>query len=434
MATGFRTLRARLLLLLLLSLLLLAFPLALLTAKEAEKAASEDLRRALLARLFLLKEEGPGEEEALLAELLRLAQTFGGGVGFVVGEGVRYTDLSPPPLPEALFQALGEGRPYQGVHAGGVAVALPRGEGGFGLWVPLEGVAGLGRRLLLLWATWGGGVLLLVFLLGVLGLRLALRPLEGLARELARRSPQDLSPLPPPGIEELRPVVEALNRLFREVDRLLKELSEKEALSRRFAQHASHELRTPLAALKGHLEILRRHPGESRALEGALRALERMEGVLGGLLRLVRLEATPPRRVPLDLRAFLEGFGLEVEGEGRAFADPDLLALAVENVLENARRHGALPVRAFLEEDEGGVWIRLLDSGPGFPEPLLPQAFQPFAHGGRGTGLGLALVAAVARAHGGRAVAENRGGALVGLHLPLGSLKEAPGAPFGEVG
>lgn len=95
MATGFRTLRARLLFLLLLSLLLLLLPLALLTAKEAERAASEDLRRALLARLFLLKEEGLEGEEALLLELLRLAQTFGGGVGFVVGEGVRFTDLSP---------------------------------------------------------------------------------------------------------------------------------------------------------------------------------------------------------------------------------------------------------------------------------------------------------------------------------------------------
>lgn len=433
MATGFRTLRARLLFLLLLSLLLLLLPLALLTAKEAERAASEDLRRALLARLFLLKEEGLEGEEALLLELLRLAQTFGGGVGFVVGEGVRFTDLSPPPLPEAIFQALREGRSYQGVHAGGVVVALPRGEGGFGLWVPLEGVAGLRGRLLLLWATWGSGVLLLVFLLGAWGLRLALRPLDALAGELSARSPEDLKPLPPPKVAELRPVVKALNRLFREVDRLLKELSEKEALARRFAQHASHELRTPLTALKGHLEILKRHP-EPRALEGALRALERMERVMGGLLRLARLEADPPRRVPLDLKAFLEGFGLEVEGEGRALADPDLLALAVENILENARRHGALPVRAFLEEGEGGVWVRLLDSGPGFPESLLPQALQPFAHGGRGTGLGLALVAAVARAHGGRAVVENRGGALVGLYLPLGSLKEAPGAPFGGEG
>lgn len=115
-------------------------------------------------------------------------------------------------------------------------------------------------------------------------------------------------------------------------------------------------------------------------------------------------------------------------------ADPELLALAVENVLENARLHGQLPVRARLVRESEGVWLWLVDSGPGFPEPLLPRVLEPFVHGGKGTGLGLALVAAVARAHGGKARAENRGGAAVGLFLPLASLKVSPGAPFGEEG
>ena len=78
MATAFSSLRGRLFALLFLALLLLALPLAFLSAREAEGAASEDLRRALYTRLYLLGEEGPKEEEALLLELFRLAQVYGG--------------------------------------------------------------------------------------------------------------------------------------------------------------------------------------------------------------------------------------------------------------------------------------------------------------------------------------------------------------------
>ncbi len=433
MATAFSSLRARLFALLFLSLLLLLLPLALISAREAERAAAEDLRRALLARLFLLREEGPKEEEALLQELFRLGQTFGGGVGFVVGERVRFTELQAWPLPEPLLAALKEGRPYQGVWRGVLYVALP-GEGlGFGLAVPLEGASGLARRLLVLYATWGGGVFLLVLLLSSLALAWALRPLAQLEALLKARSPEDLSPLPEPPLRELRPLVGALNALLSRVSRLLEELSEKEALARRFAHHASHELRTPLTALKGYLEVLRRKP-EPRALEGALREVARLESRLSGLLRLSRLEAGAYSPRPLDLKAFLAEMGVEVEGEGVALADPELLALAVENVLENARRHGRPPVRALLRREGDGVWLWLVDSGPGFPEGLLERALEPFVHGGEGTGLGLALVAAVARLHGGRARVENRGGAAVGLLLPLASLKVSPGAPFGEGG
>ncbi|WP_038070378.1 sensor histidine kinase [Thermus scotoductus] len=434
MATAFSSLRGRLFALLFLALLLLALPLAFLSAREAEGAASEDLRRALYTRLYLLGEEGPKEEEALLLELFRLAQVYGGGTGFVIGKkGVAFTEVPSPDLPPGLLEALAQGRAYQGVWRGVLYVALPREEGGFGMAVPLEGVAGLGRRLLLLYATWGGGVLLAIFLLSALGLAWALRPLGQLANLLEARRPEDLSPLPDPGLAELRPLVEALNSRLAQVGGLLRELSEKEEAARRFARHASHELRNPLAALKGYLEVLLRKP-EPRALAGALREAERMEALLSGLLRLSRLEATSPRLIPLDLRAFLGGWGLEVEGEGQVLADPELLALAVENVLDNARRHGKLPLKARIQRDREGVWLWLVDSGPGFPNELLPRALEPFVHGGKGTGLGLALVAAVARAHGGRAWVDNQDGAAVGLYLPLASLKVSPDAPFSQRG
>jgi len=217
MATAFSSLRARLFALLGLALLLLPVPLALVSVKEAEKAAAEDLERAIFSRLFLLKEEGP-KEEALLLELFRLSQTYGGGVGFVVrGEEVRFTELQDWPLPEPLLLALREGRPYQGVWRGVLHVALPEEGGGFGLAVPLEGVSGLGRWLLYRYATLGGGLFLLVFLLAYLALTWALRPLSRLEALLQARSPEDLSPLPEPPLSELKPVVEALNALLSRV-------------------------------------------------------------------------------------------------------------------------------------------------------------------------------------------------------------------------
>ncbi|WP_298630044.1 HAMP domain-containing sensor histidine kinase [uncultured Thermus sp.] len=434
MATAFSSLRGRLFALLFLALVLLALPLAFLSAREAERAASEDLRRALYTRLYLLGEEGAREEEALLLELFRLAQVYGGGVGFVVERGrVAYSEVGTWPLPKDLLQALAEGRVYQGVRDGTLYVALPKEEGGFGLAVPLEGVKGLGRRLLFLYLTWGGGVLLGVFLLSALGLSWALRPLARLTQLLQARRPEDLSPLPDPGVAELGPLVRALNLRLAQVAGLIRELSEKEEAARRFARHASHELRNPLAALKGYLEVLLRQP-EPKALHGALREAERMEALLSGLLRLSRLEATPPRPSLLDPKVFLAEWDVRVEGEERLWADPELLALAVENVVDNARRHGRLPLRAELRKEGEGVWLWLVDSGPGFPPELLPKALEPFVHGGKGTGLGLALVAAVARAHGGKAAVENRGGAAVGLFLPLASLKVSPDAPFREGG
>lgn len=69
------------------------------------------------------------------------------------------------------------------------------------------------------------------------------------------------------------------------------------------------------------------------------------------------------------------------------------------------------------------------DGGPGFPEEVLERAFEPFVHGGRG--LGLALLALVARRHGGKVRAENLfPGARVGLWLPSASLRLPLAAPL----
>lgn len=413
------TLRARVLLILLLALMGLAFTLGALSLEEARRAVREDLEKALFARLSLLREEGVS-----LEELFRVAQSFGGGVGFVVrGKEVTYTDLAPHTLPPGLLQALAQGEAYHGLEGGWLFVALPLEGGGFGLMVSLEGVRNLPGRLLFLYLTYGGISLVGFYLTAGFVLLKALAPLYRLEREVARRSPLELSPLPVPFLPELRPVVLALNRLFAELGEALSQ-------AQRFAYHASHELRTPLAALKGYLEVLERVQ-EPRALEGALREARRMEAILSGLLQLARLEGRPLRLERIDLGVFFHGKGLAPEGEGVVWADREALEMAVDNLLENARFHGAEPIRVRLLREGGGVWIWVEDGGPGFPEEVLERAFEPFVHGGRGLGLGLALVALVARRHGGKVRAENLfPGARVGLWLPSASLKLPPAAPL----
>jgi two-component system OmpR family sensor kinase len=111
--------------------------------------------------------------------------------------------------------------------------------------------------------------------------------------------------------------------------------------------------------------------------------------------------------------------------------DPDRIREAVDNLVDNALRSapagGTVEISAAAQD--GSLVIEVADRGPGFPLEFLPRAFERFARpdSGRaradgGAGLGLAIVQAIAQAHGGQATARNRpgGGAVVRIELPLG--------------
>jgi signal transduction histidine kinase len=111
--------------------------------------------------------------------------------------------------------------------------------------------------------------------------------------------------------------------------------------------------------------------------------------------------------------------------------DAGRLRQAVDNLVSNALRHAppGSEVRLAAREVRGMLVIEVSDRGPGFPPEFLPHAFERFrrADTGRtreqgGSGLGLAVVRAIALAHGGEAVASNRetGGALVRIVIPQG--------------
>lgn len=427
------TLRLRLLLWLMLALTLLLLPLGALTVQQAQRTVQEALERAVLSRLGFWASLG----QVRIQDLAQIVQEFG-GVGFILSpEGrITFTDLGDYRLPEDLETALRamkpperpgdagtQGQSFRQVRDNWLWVALPSDEGILGLGTPLEEVAALPRRLLQLYLSLGGLLTLLAFAVGAWGLTRSLRPLDTLSRELARRHAEYLEPLPPPGLPEVRPAVEAMNALMGELEVALHRLKVQEQAARRFAYGASHELRNPLTALKGYLEVLKRRPGEPKATEGALREALRMGSLLQGLLMLARLEGQGRvRGQPLDLRAFLEQRGLEVEGSGWVEAAPDLMGVVVENLLQNAHKHAGGVEKVVLEPIGEGVWLWVDDRGPGFAGQVLPRAFEAFIKNdaSEGVGLGLALVAAVAQVMGGKVHAENRpeGGARVGVWLP----------------
>ena len=259
-------------------------------------------------------------------------------------------------------------------------------------------------------------------LLVYLTARLATRPLEGAAREIALRSPERLTPialaLPK---DELGRMVEAVNALLL----ALKEAKERE---RTFLAEVGHELRTPLTVLLGHLDRLERNPLDLEGLKTARATAERMRRLVEDLLDLARGEvgfSLNPHI--LDLKALAEEAareqGVACEGEtAEVLGDPDRLLQMLRNLIANAvRAAGKEKVRVRVKKSPPFGLVEVEDEGPGIPEDLLPHVFERFRKGpGGGTGLGLAVAQAIARAHGGQIEVESAPGRTVfRVRLPL---------------
>jgi signal transduction histidine kinase len=201
----------------------------------------------------------------------------------------------------------------------------------------------------------------------------------------------------------------------------------------RFLHDASHELRTPVTIARGHLEVLRRTNGKPAAeIDVALDELGRIEQILERLLLLAK--ADQPDFVVLedvDLEPFLEdvfmrwsevaprAWRLGALASGRLSVDPDGLRCALDALLENAvkytERGDAIELRS--RAADGGVVVELEDAGYGIAEDALAHIWDRFAradaartraHGG--VGLGLAIVDAISKAHGGRSSVNVDGG------------------------
>ncbi len=220
---------------------------------------------------------------------------------------------------------------------------------------------------------------------------------------------------------------------------------------RRFLRRLDHELKNPLTAIRAGLTNITETTSPELRQE-ALSSVEaqtlRLSRLAGDLRKLAELESRPIERVDVDLANMLtEVYHLAedrpVEGERRLAltlphapwplpkikGDQDLLFLAVHNLLDNAlkftRSGDTVEVRAF--EDGANVVVEVADTGPGIPADELPHVWEELyrgqgARGVPGSGLGLALVRAIAERHNGSVSLRSRAGqgTVFTLRLPAG--------------
>jgi signal transduction histidine kinase len=237
------------------------------------------------------------------------------------------------------------------------------------------------------------------------------------------------------------------------------------ATQRRFLQDASHQLRTPITIALGHAELLadelsgRRQSKDLNVILGELTRLRRIAERLLVIAAAEDPEFLRPEPVALDsfMMDVLRRWRPTAERSwqlGRldkvtVQADRERLGLAVDAVLENAVRHTARGDVIKLSVTASGtgtldpgpaVRVTVTDGGSGIPADLLPHVFDRFRVGDgpnrRGTGLGLPLVRAVARAHGGEVLVRTRPGegSSFELVLPLSGGTDAGAAGTRESG
>ena len=212
-------------------------------------------------------------------------------------------------------------------------------------------------------------------------------------------------------------------------------------LKSNFVAIASHELRTPASSVYGVLATLAGRDGLPQETRDALvqvgyEQAERMRRLIEQLLDLSQLDAqrVPIERKPVVLRVILGDIvsaavtepatvQLEVPPGLAGVVDPLVLDRIVSNLLINATRYGRPPIVLSAEGRDRHLRIAVEDSGAGIPEDLQPRLFDRFSRGehARGSGLGLTIARAYARAHGGDLVfAPGTGGARFELLLPQG--------------
>lgn len=214
-------------------------------------------------------------------------------------------------------------------------------------------------------------------------------------------------------------------------NRMLDRLEEAFRAEQRFVDDAGHELRTPITVIRGHLELMDDDP-ESRAVTMRIvsQELDRMSRIVTDLLALAKADRPDFVRMSedVDLAALTVGldarisalgdrrWGIREIAEGTARLDPQRITQAVLQLAQNAVQHtrpgGTITLRSALVTDPligPALAISIEDDGPGVPHADRERIFERFAHsenpdGSRhqGAGLGLAIVAAIAEAHGGR--------------------------------
>jgi len=198
-------------------------------------------------------------------------------------------------------------------------------------------------------------------------------------------------------------------------DTLVRRLLDALARERANSAHIAHELRTPLTAILAELEALRLPDQASRQAVVRVRSdVGRLADVIDAILVLSDTRSGPRSEAVInvaDLARELAPHGALVEAPDEALVEGDeqLVALALRNLIDNARKYGRGVRLVNVSRDGHVVRVGVLDGGPGVDEAARAKMFDRYWRGsadGDGRGLGLALVRAVAERHGGRAEAK----------------------------
>lgn len=273
-----------------------------------------------------------------------------------------------------------------------------------------DSAAALGLPLLALIPLIAGGVWL--------AMRLALRPLEALRRDIAQRDSRNLAPLRSDGHPaELAPIADAVAAL---IERLKSALDAERA----FAARSAHELRTPIAGALAQTQQLADdlagRPGVERVKEIEA-ALKRLSQLSEKLLQLARIEAgfaktdSETDQLPVlkmvvrDINtstAWRDRVALHAGGATKlpAAIDADAFAIVVRNLVENGLKHGAAqaPVRVIVGDADT---LRIQNEGTPLDPAELARLGQPFVRGetnAEGSGLGLSIARSILEQAGGR--------------------------------
>jgi signal transduction histidine kinase len=248
-----------------------------------------------------------------------------------------------------------------------------------------------------------------------------------------------------------------LRELADTFDAMLERLGRAFDSQRTFVANASHELRTPLAINRTLIEVASTRPdapSELRTLGETLLAVNaRHERLIDGLMLLARTESTLPERTEVDLGGVAEHVELQYaraahdagvavirrSAPAPTLGDPVLLERVLENLVDNGIRYNVPDGRVEIATGAMGerAWMTVTNTGPVVPDYAVPTLFEPFRRlrdrtGASGSGLGLSIVAAVVRAHGGEVTAAPRGGG--GLVVRVELARAGVGARWWEAG
>ena len=265
-------------------------------------------------------------------------------------------------------------------------------------------------------------LLLAIFWFLLTRLTRPLNELASAAEEFGRGGGE--GPIEPVGPSEVRDLTIAFNDMQARLARFVTDRTQMLAA-------LAHDLKTPLTALRVRAEMV----DDAETKEGISTSLDEMQDMVEATLAYARGVGHSEDLQRLDLADFLRGIQKDTTGDLELRTGPDTevqikpvaMRRALRNLIDNAQRYGRTPVLSW-DVVGDGVEIRVEDNGPGIPDHLITEVFQPFQRIEQsrsletgGHGLGLSIARSIALEHGGIVDLANRdeGGLLARVLLPL---------------